>query len=63
MILRAPPEEGPYVIAKKDAPLSMLIPMWALVIANIYFGLHTEWTADLAAKAAETLMFMAGGAS
>ena len=63
MLLREPAEEGPYAIPAKDAPLSMLVPMWLLVAANIYFGLHTELTGGLASRAAEALMFMAGGAS
>ena len=63
MLLREPAEEGPYAIPARDAPLSMLIPMWFLVAANIYFGLHTDLTGGLAARAAEALMFMAGGAS
>ena len=63
MLLREPAEEGPYAISAKDAPLSMLIPMWLLVAANIYFGLNTELTGGVASRAAEALMFMAGGAS
>ncbi len=61
MLLREPASEGKYVIAAKDAPLSMLIPMWALVAANIYFGVRTELTAGLAEQAAATLMAFAGG--
>lgn len=62
MLLREPAEEGPYALPKQDAPLSMLIPMWILVLANIYFGLRTELTGDIATRAAEALMTMAGGA-
>lgn len=62
MVLREPASEGRYAIPKKDAPLSMLIPMWTLVAANIYFGIRTEWTGDLAARAAEALISAAGGA-
>ena len=62
MLLREPAEEGRYAIPKKDAPLSMLIPMWVLVAANIYFGVRTELTGDIATRAAEALMLMAGGA-
>ncbi len=40
----------------REAPLSMLIPMWILVAANIYFGLNTELTVDLAERAAHALM-------
>lgn len=62
MVLREPAAEGRYAIAAKDAPLSMLLPMWTLVAANIYFGVRTEWTGDLAARAAEALLATAGGA-
>ncbi|MEM8771797.1 MAG: monovalent cation/H+ antiporter subunit D family protein [Pseudomonadota bacterium] len=60
MVLRDPPEDGQYAIPNKDAPLEMLIPMWVLVAANIYFGLNTELTGGLATRAAEALTFTAG---
>ncbi len=45
------------VIGKvKEAPLSMLIPLWFLVIANIYFGIDTDVTVNLARHSAELLM-------
>lgn len=53
MLLKPAPEGAPPV---KDAPLSMLIPMGLLVAANIYFGLNTELTVDLAERAAHSLM-------
>lgn len=62
MVLREPATEGRYAIPAKDAPLSMLVPMWGLVAANIYFGVRTEWTGDLAARAAQALLATAGGA-
>jgi multicomponent Na+:H+ antiporter subunit D len=61
MLLREPAEEGRFAIAKKDAPLSMLIPMWVLVAANVYFGVRTGLTGETAARAAEALMLVAGG--
>ena len=39
-----------------DAPLSLLLPMWALVIAIFYFGISTEATAGIARMAAESLL-------
>jgi len=63
MLLREPAREGKYVIPAKDAPFSMLAPMWILIIANIYFGVRTEWTGGLAERAATALMSFAGGAS
>lgn len=61
MLLREPATEGRYVIPEKDAPLSMLIPMWVLVAANIYFGVRTDLTGDIAERAAQALMTVAGG--
>lgn len=61
MLLREPAAEGRYVVPQRDAPLSMLIPMGVLVAANIYFGVRTDLTADIATRAAEALMLMAGG--
>ncbi|MBI1391731.1 MAG: monovalent cation/H+ antiporter subunit D family protein [Alphaproteobacteria bacterium] len=64
ILLRDPPSEG--LLANdvdgnpvREAPLSMLIPMWVLVGANIYFGLRTDLTAEIAGRAAAALM---GGA-
>lgn len=42
----------------REAPLSMLIPLWILVIANIYFGVDTGITAQMARQSAELLMGM-----
>ena len=61
MILREPDTSGKYYVPKKEAPISMLIPMWALVLANIYFGVNTEMTAGVAEAAAKALMTMASG--
>ncbi|MEZ5893252.1 MAG: monovalent cation/H+ antiporter subunit D family protein [Parvularculaceae bacterium] len=61
MVLREP-LEGALRHRQAGSPLSMLIPMWLLVIANIYFGLNTSLTGDIARRAAESLMLMAGGA-
>lgn len=52
MVLRPPTD----AVSVKEAPLSMLIPMMALVAANIYFGLNTELTVDLAERASFALM-------
>ena len=39
----------------REAPATLLIPMWVLVIANIYFGINTELTVDIAETAARVL--------
>jgi len=43
------------VASVKEAPVSLLIPMWVLVIANIYFGFNTELTVNVADSAAKLL--------
>jgi len=42
--------------AIKEAPLSMLLPLYLLVTANIYFGLNTQWSVGTASKAAAMLL-------
>jgi multicomponent Na+:H+ antiporter subunit D len=39
----------------KEAPLTQLIPIWLLVLANIYFGVDTRLTAGVSKIAAESL--------
>lgn len=53
-----PPSDA--VAAAKEAPLAMLIPMWLLVAANVYFGLDTRVSVGIAEQAAQSLM---GGGS
>ncbi len=44
----------------QEAPLSMLIPVWILVGANIYFGVYTEVSVGVASRAAIQLMGIEG---
>ncbi|MFT5448969.1 MAG: multicomponent Na+:H+ antiporter subunit D [Gammaproteobacteria bacterium] len=39
-----------------EAPLSMLIPLWTLVLANIWFGIQTTVPVDIARTAAATML-------
>ena len=39
----------------KEAPLSFLIPIWILVIANIYFGIDTRLSVQVAQAASQSL--------
>ena len=39
----------------REAPLGMLIPIWLLVLANLYFGFNTELSAGLASMSAAEL--------
>lgn len=40
----------------QEAPLSILIPVWILVFANIYFGIDTRFGIYMAESAAHALM-------
>lgn len=42
----------------KEAPLSLLIPTWLLIAANLFFGIHSEHISEIARAAAQML---AGG--
>ena len=46
----------PQAIKFKEAPLSMLVPVWAIILANIYFGVNTSLTTGIARDAAVYLM-------
>jgi len=50
---RPAPENAP---PAGEAPLPMLISTWALVLANIYFGVDTRVSVGVARKAADFLM-------
>ena len=39
-----------------EAPLGLLIPMWLLVLANVYFGIDTSLTTGAASFAAQQLL-------
>lgn len=47
---------GPRAAQAREAPLEMLLPTWALVLANLYFGVQTELTAGVATHAARVLL-------
>ena len=40
----------------REAPLSLLLPMWVLVLANVYFGIDASLTAGVAGEAARALL-------
>jgi multicomponent Na+:H+ antiporter subunit D len=42
--------------AEAEMPISMIVPAWMLVGACIYFGLDTDLTVDVAARAARDLL-------
>lgn len=53
-------QSPPSTVAVHEAPVSMIVPMAILAAANIYFGLNTHLTVDLA-ESASTLLVMGGG--
>ena len=40
----------------EEAPVDMLIPIWILVGATIYFGIDTQLTVGVVSEAARTLV-------
>lgn len=42
-----------------EAPLSMLLPLWALTLGCFWFGLETSWSVDIAQVAARSLLGVA----
>ncbi len=53
--LRPPPEHEGRAIGVKAIPLGMMIPLWALVAANIWLGVDAELTTSAACRAAEAV--------
>ncbi len=43
------------IVPVKEAPISFLVPIWILIIANIYFGIDTRFSVLVAQEAAQTL--------
>ena len=52
----AEPPENSLGARAAEAPVSMLVPLWLLVIANFWFGIHTEFSLGLASSAAQGLL-------
>ena len=48
--------EAATISAKREAPAGLLIPVWILALANIYFGIDTELPLQVTAQAARFLM-------
>jgi len=47
------PDDG--VRQERDAPMAILLPTWLLVIANLYFGIDTDFSVNVASLAANSL--------
>jgi multicomponent Na+:H+ antiporter subunit D len=48
-----PAPDGPGI---REAPLSLLIPTWTLILANLYFGINAKLTTGVATQAAQILL-------
>jgi multicomponent Na+:H+ antiporter subunit D len=55
ILLQEPPKLNGETIARNEAPLTMLIPMWILALSCIYFGVNSAWPVELAGRAAAVL--------
>jgi len=53
------PASGTAADRAREAPLSMLVPLWVLALANIWFGLHTTIPVGVARTAAASLLGLA----
>ena len=47
---------APRAPRQREAPLSLLVPAWAMVAAVVYFGLETSFTVGSASAAADMLL-------
>ncbi|MEN8176045.1 MAG: monovalent cation/H+ antiporter subunit D family protein, partial [Pseudomonadota bacterium] len=56
LYFKAPADDMPAV---KEAPLLLLVPTWTLVLANVYFGLDTDFSVGMAERAVEALGVLA----
>lgn len=52
LYFKSPADDMPAV---KEAPLLLLVPTWTLVLANVYFGLDTDFSVGMAERAVEAL--------
>lgn len=50
--LQTPPEGA----SRSEAPLSILVPTWLLIAANLYFGIDTRLPVEMTTAAAQTLL-------
>ncbi len=48
-----PPEDD---LEVREAPLSLLLPIWTLILANLYFGIDTSLTVGVARQASALLL-------
>lgn len=54
--LRPAPVHNGKAVAKREAPLPMMLGLWGLAIASIVFGIMPSWPLDLARGAAQVML-------
>lgn len=52
----SPPKIDGVQVAKNEAPLMMLIPMWVLAILSVVIGFNADWIVEAASRAAELVI-------
>ena len=52
--------EAPAGVGVREAPLGLLVPTWALVVASFWFGIDAGLTTGVATRAAEILLGVLG---
>jgi len=58
---QSPPEVNGVVVARNEAPMMMLIPMWILAILSIVIGIDADWLVQAAEGAANVMLPDLGG--
>ena len=53
---QSPPIVNGAVVDRNEAPVAMLIPMWALALASIFVGIESDALVDASTRAAELLL-------
>ena len=51
-----PPTEAMLAEPVPEAPLSLLVPLWTLILANLFFGVNTNLSVGVARQAAVSLI-------
>ncbi|MCG8440577.1 MAG: monovalent cation/H+ antiporter subunit D family protein, partial [Caulobacterales bacterium] len=54
--MRSPPERAGAPAPRARAPMSMLVPMWILAVACIWFGVDASFPTDIACRAAASVL-------
>jgi len=53
---QSPPVVNGEVVARNEAPIAMLLPMWILALASVFVGIWSDTMVGMATRAAELLL-------